>query len=234
LGLGSRHGAQPPTSLTRPNSVTTHYGYDNLSRLTSVLHQLAGSTIDGATYTVDNAGNRTAKTDNRANVTTNYGYNNIYQLLSATQVRQPRRVTPGAGSTWSLQITSIPVGNRLSSLGVASYTNNTSNELTATSLASYGYDLNGNAVTKNDSTGITTYNLDYENRLTSVVLPGSGGTVTFSYDPFGRRIKKTVSSTGVTSISLPQFLNLNISTKSRLEILSRLDQRRNYSAAYIR
>ncbi len=33
-----------------------------------------------------------------------------------------------------------PVGNRLSSLGVASYTNNTSNELTATSNASYGYD----------------------------------------------------------------------------------------------
>ena len=30
-----------------------------------------------------------------------------------------------------------PVGNRLSSLGVSSYTNNTSNELTSTSGASY-------------------------------------------------------------------------------------------------
>jgi RHS repeat-associated protein len=80
-------------------------------------------------------------------------------------------------------------------LGVASYTTNTSSELTATSNASYGYDLNGNAVTKNDSTGITTYAWDFENRLTSVTLPGSGGTVSFKYDPFGRRIYKSSSST---------------------------------------
>ncbi|HEY2461558.1 MAG TPA: hypothetical protein VGI16_12155 [Candidatus Acidoferrum sp.] len=35
------------TQMTRPNSATTNYAYDNLSRLQSVLHQLAGSTIDG-------------------------------------------------------------------------------------------------------------------------------------------------------------------------------------------
>jgi RHS repeat-associated protein len=56
------------------------------------------------------------------------------------------------------------------------------------------YDANGNTLIKTDSTGITTYNWDYENRLTSVVLPGSGGTVTFKYDPFGRRIYKSSSS----------------------------------------
>lgn len=72
------------TQLSRPNSVTTSYAYDNLSRLQSVLHQLSGSTIDGASYTLDNAGNRTAKTDQRTAVATSYGYDNIYQLLSAT------------------------------------------------------------------------------------------------------------------------------------------------------
>jgi hypothetical protein len=41
--------------------------------------------IDGATYTLDNAGNRTSKTDQRTAVATSYGYDNIYQLLSATQ-----------------------------------------------------------------------------------------------------------------------------------------------------
>jgi YD repeat-containing protein len=51
------------TQMTRPNSVTTNYGYDNLSHLLSVLHQVSGSTIDGANYTVDSVGNRTAKTD---------------------------------------------------------------------------------------------------------------------------------------------------------------------------
>src|SRR5216110_2546884 len=116
------------------------YAYDNVSRLQDVLHQLSGSTIDGATYTVDNAGNRTAKTDQRTAVTTNYGYDAIYQLLSATQ-----------GATTTESYTYDPVGNRTASLGVSSYTTNGSNELTATSNATYGYDLNGNAVTKNNS-----------------------------------------------------------------------------------
>jgi uncharacterized protein RhaS with RHS repeats len=40
----------------------------------------------------------------------------------------------------------------------------------------------------------TTYNWDFENRLTSVVLPGSGGTVSFKFDPFGRRIYKSSSA----------------------------------------
>jgi hypothetical protein len=43
----------------------------------SALHQLSGSTIDGASYTLDNAGNRTAKTDQQAGVTSNYAYDAI-------------------------------------------------------------------------------------------------------------------------------------------------------------
>src|SRR6516164_9471503 len=143
-------------------------------------------TIDGATYTVDNAGNRTAKTDQRTAVATSYGYDNIYQLLSATQ-----------GATTTESYTYDPVGNRTASLGVASYTTNSSNEMTANSNASFTYDNNGNTTSKTDSTGTTNYTWDFENRLTQVTLPGSGGTVQFSYDPFGRRIKK-VSSAGTS------------------------------------
>jgi len=62
----------------------------------------------------------------------------------------------------------------------------------------FGYDNNGNTLTKNVSSGITTYAWDFENRLTSVTLPGPGGTVSFAYEPFGRRIKKV--SGGGTSI----------------------------------
>src|SRR5439155_8961647 len=56
------------------------------------------------------------------------------------------------------------------------------------------YDYNGNTITKTDSTGTTNYAWDFENRLSSVTLPGTGGTVTFKYDPFGRRIYKSTSS----------------------------------------
>jgi YD repeat-containing protein len=59
-------------------------------------------------------------------------------------------------------------------------------------------DANGNTTTNTDSTGTTTYAWDYDNKLTSVTLPGSGGTVAYAYDPFGRRIYK--SSSAGTSI----------------------------------
>ena len=47
-------------------------------------------------------------------------------------------------------------------------------------------------MSKTDSTGTTQYSWDFENRLTQATLPGTGGTVTFEYDPFGRRIQKSV------------------------------------------
>jgi RHS repeat-associated protein len=167
------------TQMTRPNGVNTNYNYDGLSRLLSVLHQVGTSTpLDGATYTYDNAGNRLTRQNKRTNATTNYGYDSIYQLTSAT-----------GDSTESYSYD--PVGNRLSSMGVPNYTVNSSNELTSTSNATYTYDANGNIVTKIDSSGSTGYNWDFENRLTSVVLPGTGGTVSLKYDPFGRRIQKT-------------------------------------------
>ena len=142
---------------------------------------------------------------------TNYGYDNIYQLLSAT---------PSSGTPESY--TYDPVGNRLSSAGVPSYSYNSSNELTSNSSATYGYDLNGNAVTKNDSTGITTYAWDFENRLTSITLPGSGGMVSFKYDQFGRRIKK--SSSAGTSIFAYDDDNLIEETNSSGAVVARYSQ----------
>jgi YD repeat-containing protein len=47
-------------------------------------------------------------------------------------------------------------------------------------------DANGN--TLSDPSG-KSYTWDFENRMTQAVVPGSG-TVTFKYDPFGRRIEK--------------------------------------------
>jgi len=60
---------------------------------------------------------------------------------------------------------------------VPSYTYNSSNELTSNSAASYTYDSNGNTLTKTISGASTRYTWDFENRLTSAVLPGSDGTV---------------------------------------------------------
>ena len=43
-------------------------------------------------------------------------------------------------------------------------------------------------------TNTTSYVWDFENRLSSVTLPAGGGTVSFKYDPFGRRIYKSSGS----------------------------------------
>ncbi len=167
------------TQLVRPNGITTSYGYDPVSHLQSVLHKLGVNTLDGATYAYDLAGNRTSKANQLNSTVSNYGYDNIYQLTGVTQ---------GASSTEAY--TFDPVGNRLSSLSVPSYAYNSSNEITAAgSSTSYTYDNNGNTLSKADRTGTSTFTWDFENRLTSVQPPNQT-TVTFKYDPFGRRIQK--------------------------------------------
>jgi len=179
------------TSLTRPNGVNTSYAYDSVSHLLSVLHQAGATTLDGAGYTYDAAGNRTSKTNYLNGVTSNYGFDPLYELTQVTQ---------GGSTTESYSYD--PVGNRLSSVGVPNYNYNASNELTSNSTGSYTYDANGN--TLSDPSG-KTYTWDFENRLTQVVNPGVG-TTTFKYDPMGRRIQKI--SPSFTSIFVYDGANL--------------------------
>ena len=166
------------TQLTRPNGINTNYGYDAVSHLLSVLHQQGNTTLDGVSYTYDSAGNRQTKTNYLNGVTSNYGYDPLYQLTQVTQ---------GGSTTESYSYDFV--GNKLSSLGVPLYNNNSSNELTSNSNGSYTYDNNGNTLT--DASG-KSYTWDFENRLTQAIVPGqNGGTTAFKYDPFGRRIQKS-------------------------------------------
>ncbi|HEY6467134.1 MAG TPA: hypothetical protein VIY69_14135 [Candidatus Acidoferrales bacterium] len=78
---------------------------------------------------MDSAGNRTAKTDDYVGVTSSYTYDALYELTQVTQ-----------GSATTESYSYDPVGNRTASLGVSSYTTNSSNGMTANSNASYTYD----------------------------------------------------------------------------------------------
>jgi hypothetical protein len=135
--------------MTRPNSATTSYTYDSLSRLGSVLHQVGGPILDGTSYGPDNSGNRVAKVDLPANVTTKYLYDAIDELSSASG---------GSNENYSYD----SVGNRVSS-SAGSYNYNSSDELTASPGASYTYDANGNTISRTDTTGTTTYSWDFDN-----------------------------------------------------------------------
>jgi YD repeat-containing protein len=177
--------------LTRPNGVNTNYAYDSVSHLLSVLHQAGSTTLDGAGYGYDFAGNRTSKANYLNGITSNYGYDAIYEL---------QQVTQGGSTTESYSYDAV--GNRLSSLGMNPYSYNSSNELTSNSSGSYTYDANGN--TLSDPSG-KSYSWDFENRLTHAVNPGVG-TTTFKYDPFGRRIQKI--SPSFTSVFVYDGSNL--------------------------
>lgn len=183
------------TRMTRPNGVNTNYSYDSLSRLLSVLHQTGGSTIDGAVYTLDAVGNRASKSDQFAGVTSNYTYDALYELTQVTQ---------GTNTTESYSYD--PVGNRITSQGVSSYTYDASNELGGAGGVTYTYDNNGNRSARTDANGTTSYAWDFDNRLVSVTLPGTGGVVSFKYDSFGRRIYK--QSQNGTAIFLYDGANL--------------------------
>jgi RHS repeat-associated protein len=79
---------------------------------------------------------------------------------------------------------------------VPTYSYNASNQLTSNSNGSYTYDNNGNTLTDAQSRSFT---WDFENRLVQAVVQGqNGGTTTFKYDPFGRRIQKA-SPLGTTN-----------------------------------
>src|SRR5438132_4076153 len=89
----------------------------------------------------------------------------------------------------------------------------------STSIYVYVYDSNGNTLTSVTGSNTTTYAWDFENRLSSVTLPDSGGTVGFKYDPFGRRIYK--SSSTATSIFAYDGDNLVEETNSSGTVVAR-------------
>ena len=160
--------------------------------LPGVLHN-GGALPGSASYTYDAAGNRLTKTavqeasPNPVSVLSQFSYDNIYELTQAVV-----NGTVAEGYTYDA------VGNRLTSAGPVTYNNNASNELTSTSAATYTYDNNGNTTSKTTTAGTTSYAWDFENRLASLTLPGTGGTVNFKYDPFGRRIEKIAPTSGTT------------------------------------
>src|SRR6267378_3016966 len=86
-------------------------------------------------------------------------------------------------------------------------------------------DSNGNTLTKVVGSNTTSYAWDFENRMTSVTPPGTGGTVSFKYDPFGRRIYKA-SSAG-TSIFAYDGDNLIEETNAIGGVVARYSQTQN-------
>jgi len=166
------------TAKTLLNGTSATYAYDAVNRLTQ-LSQLSKS----IQYTYDKASNR--KTMITPGGTHTYGYDKMYQLKEVDY--------PASAGFTDTTFNYNSVGNRTSTIsnGTTSYISNSVNQYIEVNDATIGYDMNGNLT----SIATNTYSYDLENRLTSATTPSH--TASYGYDPFGRRISKTVD--GVTT-----------------------------------
>jgi len=195
-GYGRRSG------IAYPNGVSAAYRYDTFGRLTGITHSAGGTTIAFANYSsFDKIGNRKGKITGAGNET--YSYDPVYRL---TQV-----ATAGGVENYGYDA----VGNRLSGPGPkdTKYQYNAGNQMTAGRVLSYLYDANGNqtsrvSVRSPEKTWVSTW--DYENRLVKMekVKGAEKQTVSFTYDPLGRRVEKKLTTVkgGITKTSVWSYV----------------------------
>ena len=160
------------TKLSYPSNTNTSYTYDkNNNNLTDIKQTTAtNSTIADTPYSYDTINNRITKQ------AISYSYDPLYQLISASGT------TPESYSYDAL-------GNRQ-----GSYQHNAANQTLSSPQGSYSYDQNGNQTSR--GTWSQTWNSD--NQL--ITTTNGTVTVTFKYDPFGRRIEKTtIDPSGTTT-----------------------------------
>lgn len=176
------------TSLQIPNSTTVTYAYDAASQLTA-LHYLdaAQALLSKFDYTYDDKGNRDTRTT--LDGVTTYTYDSLDRLTGAVG---PDPADPMLTATETYAYDAV--GNRTSSHLATGQAYDAANRLLEDSSFTYTYDTNGNLASKRDkiSSALTTYEWDVEDRLLAVHTPAQ--TLTFRYDPLGRRIAKAGSS----------------------------------------
>ncbi len=173
------------TSMSVSGQTAVTYGYDNANRLTQITQGSAN-----VSFGCDNDSRRTSLTLPNG-VILNYGYDAASQLTGITY-------TLGSNTLGNLTYAYDLAGQRTGVGGsyartgtpqaapFASY--NVNNQLTQWKGATLTYDANGNLT----SDGTNTYTWNARNQLQSISGPVP---TSFQYDPFGRRVSKTIGGT---------------------------------------
>ncbi|MCK9506774.1 MAG: hypothetical protein M0Q95_21670, partial [Porticoccaceae bacterium] len=174
------------SSLLYPNGVATGYSYaPERDWLAGILYQDSGgaSLLEIGYPDHDLVGNRLQRSENGA--ATLYGYDALYRLSQAA----------GASTeTYSWD----PAGNRTSGpTGAESYSHDAAGRMSTGSQGGYGYDALGNQTSRTLPGG--SWSLVWNGLGQLIGAQKTGTSITFTYDPFGRRIEKSLTdATGAT------------------------------------
>ncbi|SCY18586.1 RHS repeat-associated core domain-containing protein [Thiohalorhabdus denitrificans] len=170
-----------PTRIMRPGGGVEEHFFDRMMRLGKIRAlDPAGNPLLDFEYTYDAAGNLTEKITEHGDY--NYSYSSLDQLI---QAKTPDPL-PDEAYTYDA------VGNRKTySHTTGEWIYNESDQLVDYGEFEQEFDADGNLVqTTNTETGeVTKYQYNVAGRLASVKKDGEK-IASYSYDPFGRRIKK--------------------------------------------
>lgn len=183
------------TSQTIPNNVVSSYTYDGMSRLTRLKHENPGKETvlfdDQHGY---NSANLVSQITG-LNQTRSFSYNDLDMLIGVWVAASPVE-------SYDYDL----VGNRVSSLGLSSYTHGAANRTTAAGNIGFTYNSNGSRTVQSRPLGslglgtpieTTTYTWDGENRLVGLHTENTGNpdqtNAAYEYDALGRRIRSTVN-----------------------------------------
>ncbi|MFZ6028030.1 MAG: RHS repeat-associated core domain-containing protein, partial [Chloroflexota bacterium] len=218
------------TGLNAANGVTTAYSYDPAGLLTEIITRDArrNNVLSSYSYSHDAVGNRLSKsmsmdTDKGYGRGHNYHaqaerfdytYDPVYRLIDTLALREGKQ-TEKEMPNRSESFTYDPVGNRISGpKWDDTYTHNEANQLLSSRKHEYLYDANGNLSAKLetdcDAQDTWTYEYDFENRLVKATRTDEDEirTVSFKYDPFGRRIEKRIEE--IETAPLVNFIKTRI------------------------
>ncbi|MCD6423453.1 MAG: hypothetical protein J7L42_04990 [Elusimicrobia bacterium] len=134
-----------------------------------------------------------------------YEYDGLYRLSKAV------KKTSAGTVIISHEYTHDVAGNRtgLTDLsGLKAYSYDADNRLLSIDNGtSFGYDNNGNMISKTIGAQTTSFEYDYRNQLVKITYPDAT-TNTFKYDPYGRRTEKVDSDGTKIVFIINQYFRL--------------------------
>jgi RHS repeat-associated protein len=180
-----------PTHVEYPGGLSSDFSYDNLNRLTQVLHHRHGTPVASYAYSLGLGGERLQVREGSGRQV-DFSYDALGRLV--------RESVAGGGPAATTEYSYDAVGNRVmrvGSAGVLAYSYDGNHRLTTAGPATFAHDANGNLTARTVAGARTAYSYDVRGHLRQVTTP-AGAVTRYSYDALGQRVQR-VSPTATTN-----------------------------------